>query len=58
MTGGGFGGCTINLVEQEKASQFAEALCARYADATRIIPHIHICHASSGAHRVTSSLLR
>jgi galactokinase len=58
LTGGGFGGCTINLVEQEKASQFAEALCARYADATRIIPHIHICHASSGAHRVTSSLLR
>jgi galactokinase len=57
LTGGGFGGCTINLVDREKASEFAEALCAKYADATGIIPHIHICHASSGAHRVTTSLL-
>ena len=57
LTGGGFGGCTINLVEREEASKFADALSTRYANAIGIIPQIHICHASSGAHRVTTSLL-
>jgi galactokinase len=53
LTGGGFGGCTINLVERDAAKQFAEALSAKYAEATKIVPQIHICRASSGAHRVT-----
>jgi galactokinase len=52
LTGGGFGGCTINLVEQTEAAQFAEALGARYAAQTGIVPEIHICHASGGAHRL------
>ena len=52
LTGGGFGGCTINLVEKEHASQFATTLGERYQHATRIRPEIHICHASAGAHRV------
>ena len=52
LTGGGFGGCTINLVERDKAPDFAEALAARYSTETGIVPQIHICHASGGAHRV------
>ncbi len=52
LTGGGFGGCTINLVEQSEAARFAEALGARYAARTGIVPQIHICHASGGAHRL------
>src|ERR1039457_1085801 len=52
LTGGGFGGCTINLVEQSHAAAFAEALGARYAARTGIVPEIHICHASDGAHRL------
>jgi galactokinase len=52
LTGGGFGGCTINLVEQEKALEFAEALGAKYSNETGIVPQIHICHASNGAHKV------
>jgi galactokinase len=43
LTGGGFGGCTINLVEQSHAPAFAEALGARYAAQTGIVPEIHIC---------------
>ncbi len=35
LTGGGFGGCTINLVEQSEAAAFAEALGARYARTDR-----------------------
>jgi galactokinase len=52
LTGGGFGGCTINLVEQKDAEAFAEALGARYAEQIGIVPQIHICHASGGAHRI------
>ncbi len=56
LTGGGFGGCTINLVERAKAAEFAEALGARYAGEIGIVPQIHICHASGGAHRIASTL--
>ena len=52
LTGGGFGGCTINLVEQSHAPAFADALGKRYAAQTGIVPEIHICHASDGAHRL------
>jgi galactokinase len=52
LTGGGFGGCTINLVEQSEAKAFSEALASRYAARFGIQPQIHICHASDGAHRL------
>jgi galactokinase len=52
LTGGGFGGCTINVVEKEHAADFAKNLKARYLQATGIDPEIHICHASDGAHRI------
>ncbi|HEX6805408.1 MAG TPA: galactokinase [Terriglobales bacterium] len=49
MTGGGFGGCTVNLVEARQAASFAEAIAARYRKATGILPDIHICSAADGA---------
>ena len=52
LTGGGFGGCTINLVERSQAKAFAAELGRRYSAKTGITPEIHICHASGGAHRV------
>jgi galactokinase len=52
LTGGGFGGCTINLVEQSQAPAFAQSLAAGYAARFSIEPQIYICHASGGAHRV------
>jgi galactokinase len=52
LTGGGFGGCTINLVEQAEAPRFAEVLGARYAAQTGIVPRILVCHASGGAHQL------
>src|ERR1035441_2542137 len=52
LTGGGFGGCTVNLVEQSQAKAFAAELGKRYAAKTGITPEIHICHASDGAHRL------
>jgi len=53
LTGGGFGGCTVNLVEQDKAQAFAEELGKRYAAKTGITPEIHICHASDGARQIS-----
>jgi galactokinase len=52
LTGGGFGGCTINVVERADAAAFAKALSDRYAAKIGIVPEIHICHASGGAHRL------
>jgi galactokinase len=52
LTGGGFGGCTINLVEREHAADFSEELSARYATEAGIVPQVMICHASGGAHKV------
>jgi galactokinase len=52
LTGGGFGGCTVNLVEQVNSADFAKALADRYTAKIGIEPQIHICHASDGAHRL------
>ena len=50
LTGGGFGGCTVNLVEQANVPAFVEAVGAGYRQATGIQPEIYICHASDAAH--------
>ncbi|HUD12391.1 MAG TPA: galactokinase [Terracidiphilus sp.] len=57
LTGGGFGGCTINLVGQSQAEGFQEELAELYAGQTGIVPQIYICRASEGAHRLESSIL-
>ena len=49
MTGGGFGGCTVNLVEDVHAPSFAEKIAAHYRGKTGIVPEIYRCHASDGA---------
>jgi galactokinase len=49
LTGGGFGGCTVNLVAEERAGAFAEALFAGYAHETQRHPEIYVCRASAGA---------
>jgi galactokinase len=49
MTGGGFGGSTINLVEAEEAERFAGEISRRYAQATGIQPAIYISSAADGA---------
>src|SRR5579859_2040209 len=40
MTGGGFGGCTINLVAQERVEDFRTTVAAGYKLATGITPDI------------------
>lgn len=50
LTGGGFGGCTVNLVEQNEAAAFSAELGRRYTARFGIKPEIHVCHVSGGAH--------
>jgi galactokinase len=49
LTGAGFGGCTIQLVEREKAEAFAELLATRYFDATGIPPEVLLSRPAEGA---------
>ncbi|HLZ92238.1 MAG TPA: galactokinase [Candidatus Acidoferrum sp.] len=49
MTGGGFGGCTINLVDLEQAAEFRERVSTEYEAAIGLRPDIYICEASQGA---------
>ncbi|ADV82281.1 galactokinase [Terriglobus saanensis] len=49
ITGGGFGGCTVNLVEAQYADNFAEQLKLRYKDAAGIEAEIYVCEAVDGA---------
>ena len=49
MTGGGFGGCTINLVAAEQAADFAEMIAGRYRAKKGISPDVFICSAADGA---------
>ncbi len=49
MMGGGFGGCTINLVEASRADAFAQAMADRYRAATGVMPPILTCVPGPGA---------
>jgi galactokinase len=49
MTGGGFGGCTVNLVESGRAESFGQQIAERYRAKTGISPDVHICSPANGA---------
>jgi galactokinase len=49
MTGGGFGGCTINLVGKENAEEFAQRIAESYRRQTGINAQIYLCTAEDGA---------
>jgi len=48
MTGGGFGGCTINLVSANESDRFCRRVAAGYEAATGHRPDIYVCEASQG----------
>lgn len=52
MTGGGFGGCTINLVESAHVGEFRESVGAGYKRAIGKAPQIYISTAGEGASEV------
>jgi galactokinase len=49
MTGGGFGGCTVNLVREDAAAEFKAHIAREYNAALGIAPDIYVCEAAQGA---------
>lgn len=49
LTGAGFGGCTVNLVEEKQSGRFIEGLQSGYQLATGREAMVYLCKASNGA---------
>jgi len=48
MTGGGFGGCSVNLIAPQQVNDFTEFISDRYREATQISPDIFVVKADDG----------
>jgi galactokinase len=53
MTGGGFGGCTVNLVSPDRVELFESHITEAYRRRFKIEPHIYRCVPSAGAGEVS-----
>jgi len=53
MTGGGFGGCTINLVKSQKVGTFKSRVIAGYEKATGRRAETYVCTAGDGVRVLT-----
>lgn len=49
MTGGGFGGCTVNLLKDEAVVEFKARIIANYEQRVGVKPDIYLCAAGDGA---------
>jgi galactokinase len=52
MTGGGFGGCTVNLVKPDAAAEFEHSVSVAYEKATGLSPQILVMSAADGVGEV------
>ncbi|MDQ2936777.1 MAG: galactokinase [Acidobacteriota bacterium] len=55
MTGGGFGGCTVNLVRREVVKSFSQHVGHSYERKTAITPTIYVVEAGDGVSEVTAA---
>jgi galactokinase len=49
MTGAGFGGCTINLVDADQSRAFCAALMQGYTEATGLVGEVILSRPANGA---------
>jgi len=49
MTGGGFGGCTVNLVRADAVHRFTTLIAKNYSLETGHDPEIYVCEPADGA---------
>ena len=55
MMGGGFGGCTINLVKEEQVEQFIERITSEYAEILGKQVEIYRTNVSQGTHLINTA---
>lgn len=49
MMGGGFGGCTVNLVQSDCVANVQDEIARRYEEATGTAPDVYVCDPAQGA---------
>jgi galactokinase len=52
MTGGGFGGCTVNLVDLAAIDRFCDTVSQNYQKATKLATTIYIIDSGNGVEEV------
>ena len=52
MTGGGFGGCNVNIVKKDVVDRFSRVVSKEYEKRTGIKPQIYICNPENGSRRL------
>jgi galactokinase len=52
MMGGGFGGCTLNLINKDAESEFKQKIEAAYQHKFGIIPEMYTANLSEGVHKI------
>ena len=54
MTGGGFGGCTVNLVEEGAVKELKEISVKKYSEQFGFAPDFYVFHPADGASEITA----
>lgn len=52
MTGGGFGGCTVNLIAADAVEDFQREIRSKYQARVGISPEVYACNAAKGAEQL------
>jgi len=53
MTGGGFGGCTVNIVKKDVVDKFSRIVSRKYQKKTGIKSQIYICNPENGTRKIS-----
>ncbi|MHB8070856.1 MAG: galactokinase [Candidatus Cryosericum sp.] len=53
MTGAGFGGCAIALVQKSAVEEFTKWVDSSYGSAVGLEPHFYLAHVADGVHETT-----
>jgi galactokinase len=54
MTGGGFGGCTVNFIDDEAVADFEQSIKREYATKTGLVPEVFVTAAAEGAGTIST----
>jgi galactokinase len=56
ITGGGFGGCTVNLVRTDAVEDFKATVAGEYQQKVGLRPDLYVCTAADGAREITDEV--